>query len=48
MTSETSNIDIDGLSQDQRASLEQYTAVTNQDVEAAIPLLKRAEWNVQV
>ena len=42
------NMDLDSLSQDQRSSLEQYTAVTNQDLEAAIPILQRAEWNVQV
>ncbi len=42
------NMDLDSLSQDQRASLDQYTAVTNQDLEAAIPILQRAEWNVQV
>jgi FAS-associated factor 2 len=42
------NVDLDSLSQDQRSSLEQYTAVTNQDLEAAIPILQRAEWNVQV
>jgi FAS-associated factor 2 len=41
-------VDLDSLSQDQRSSLEQYTAVTNQDIEAAIPVLQRAEWNVQV
>jgi FAS-associated factor 2 len=41
-------MDLDSLSQDQRASLDQYTAVTNQALEAAIPILQRAEWNVQV
>jgi UBA-like domain len=41
-------IDISSLSADQQAVLEQYTAVTNQEVEAAIPLLQRTQWNVQV
>jgi FAS-associated factor 2 len=41
-------IDISSLSADQQAALEQYTAVTNQEVEAAIPLLQRTQWNVQV
>jgi hypothetical protein len=41
-------IDVSSLSPDQAAALEQYTALTNQEVEAAIPLLERTQWNVQV
>ena len=41
-------IDIGQLSPDQQAALEQYTAVTAQDVKDAVPLLERSQWNVQV
>jgi UBA-like domain len=41
-------VDIGQLSESQRLALEQYTAVTNQEVEAAIPLLQRSQWNLQV
>lgn len=40
--------DVSELSQSQQLALQQYTAVTDQDVAAAIPLLRRSEWNVQV
>ena len=41
-------IDIGQLSPDQQAALEQYTAVTAQDIKDAVPLLERSQWNVQV
>jgi hypothetical protein len=41
-------VDISSLSSDQQAALEQYMAVTNQDVEAAVGLLQRTQWNVTV
>ena len=41
-------IDIGQLSPDQQAALEQYTAVTAQDTNDAVPLLERSQWNVQV
>lgn len=41
-------IDIAQLSEDQQLALQQFTAVTDQNVEAAIPLLQRCQWNVQV
>ncbi|KAF2418036.1 UBX domain-containing protein [Tothia fuscella] len=44
----SSEIDTSSLSADQQSMLEQYTAVTNQDLAAAIPLLQRCEWNVQI
>ena len=40
--------DIGQLSQTQQEALQQYLAVTDQDVKDAIPLLQRSQWNVQV
>ena len=42
------NLGIDQLTETQQAALGTYTAVTNQESVAAIPLLQRSEWNVQV
>ncbi|KAK0658222.1 FAS-associated factor 2 [Lasiodiplodia hormozganensis] len=42
------NIDIGQLSEDQQLALQQFTAVTDQSVEQAIPLLQRCQWNVQI
>ena len=36
------------LSENQQLALGTYTSVTNQDPSAAVPLLQRSEWNVQV
>jgi hypothetical protein len=44
----SSEVDISQLSESQQLALEQYTAVTNQELEAAIPLLQRSQWNLQV
>ncbi|KAH8811380.1 hypothetical protein F5884DRAFT_699957 [Xylogone sp. PMI_703] len=41
-------VDIGQLTPTQQEALQQYTAVTNQDVAAAIPLLQRSQWNVQI
>lgn len=41
-------IDIGQLTADQQSALQQYTAVTNQEVKDAVPLLQRCQWNVQV
>ncbi|KAH7018268.1 uncharacterized protein B0I36DRAFT_335604 [Microdochium trichocladiopsis] len=41
-------VDLDQLSAEQQAALEQYTAVTAQDHAEAIPLLQRSQWNVQI
>lgn len=38
----------DDLSPSQQEALDQYMLVTNEDANAAIPLLQRSEWNVQV
>ena len=36
------------LTEAQQEALGTYTAVTNQEASAAVPLLRRSEWNVQV
>ena len=36
------------LSESQQLALGTFTSVTNQEPSAAIPLLQRSEWNVQV
>ncbi|KAM4061216.1 UBA-like domain-containing protein [Hirsutella rhossiliensis] len=36
------------LSASQQEALEQYIQVTNQDAAAAVPLLQRSQWNVQI
>lgn len=40
--------DISQLTASQQEALQTYTAVTDQDPIAAIPLLQRSEWNVQI
>ncbi|OJD30828.1 ubx domain protein [Diplodia corticola] len=42
------SVDIGQLSEDQQLALQQFTAVTDQAVEQAIPLLQRCQWNVQI
>ncbi|EQL00267.1 UBX domain-containing protein [Ophiocordyceps sinensis CO18] len=42
------DVDVGQLSASQRDALEQYTQVTNQDLAAAVPLLQRSQWNVQI
>ena len=41
-------LDVAQLSESQQLALGTYTSVTNQEPSAAIPLLQRSEWNVQV
>ena len=41
-------IDIAQLSPSQQSALQTYIAVTGQESSAAIPLLQRSEWNLQV
>ncbi|KAH7185293.1 uncharacterized protein B0J16DRAFT_341268 [Fusarium flagelliforme] len=43
-----SEIDLGQLSSSQQEALNQYTQVTNQEFNEAIPLLRRSEWNVQI
>ncbi|POS86827.1 hypothetical protein EPUL_001022 [Erysiphe pulchra] len=40
--------DISTLSEQQKQALESYTAVTDQGIEEAIPLLRRSQWNVEI
>jgi FAS-associated factor 2 len=40
--------DISQLTESQQESLQTYIAVTDQDPTAALPLLQRCEWNVQI
>ena len=41
-------VDIAALTEDQQLALQQFTAITDQDVTAAIPLLQRCQWNAQI
>ncbi|KAI9886013.1 MAG: 60S ribosomal protein L17 [Watsoniomyces obsoletus] len=43
-----SGVDIAQLNEDQQLALQQFTSVTNQELDAAIPILQRSEWNVQI
>ncbi len=36
------------LTEAQQQALQQFTSVTDQEIDAAIPILRRSEWNVQV
>jgi FAS-associated factor 2 len=42
------NLDISQLNEVQQTALQTYTSVTAQEPLAAIPVLQRAEWNVQI
>jgi FAS-associated factor 2 len=42
------NLDISQLNEAQQTALQTYTSVTDQEPLAAIPVLQRAEWNVQI
>ncbi|KAI9732023.1 MAG: hypothetical protein M1818_007618 [Claussenomyces sp. TS43310] len=44
----SSDVNLDSLTESQQQALEQYTAVTSQAVEDAMPLLQRSQWNVQI
>ncbi|QDS77820.1 hypothetical protein FKW77_006017 [Venturia effusa] len=44
----TPAVDISSLTPAQQETLQNYTAVTDQSTEAAIPLLQRCEWNLQI
>lgn len=45
---DTANLDGGQLTEAQQVALQTYTSVTNQELSAAIPLLQRCQWNVQV
>ena len=40
--------DIAQLTEEQQLALQQFTSVTDQELAAAVPLLRKCEWNVQV
>lgn len=40
--------DISQLSEEQQLALQQFTSVTDQDLDTALPLLQRCQWNAQV
>lgn len=44
----SSDGDIGRLTESQQLALHTYTSVTDQEPSAAIPLLERSQWNVQV
>ena len=44
----SSGADIGQLTESQQLALQTYTSVTDQEPSAAIPLLQRSQWNVQV
>lgn len=48
MATTAPEVDISALTEAQQLALQQYTSVTDQDVKAAIPLLRRSQWNVEV
>lgn len=41
-------VDVSQLSDSEKSALDTYIAVTGQEPAAAVPLLRRSEWNVQV
>jgi FAS-associated factor 2 len=43
-----SNLDVSALTDDQRSSLDQLIAITNQEPEPALQLLRKCEWNLQI
>ena len=42
------DVDVGQLDESQQEALQTYTSVTDQELSAAIPLLQRSQWNVQV
>ena len=42
------DVDVSQLNDSQQLVLQTYTSVTDQELSAAIPLLQRSQWNVQV
>ncbi|TDZ15481.1 UBX domain-containing protein 10 [Colletotrichum orbiculare MAFF 240422] len=45
---DSGDIDLGQLSASEQEALQQYTAVTNQELKDAVPLLRRSQWNVQI
>ncbi|KAI9825532.1 MAG: hypothetical protein M1819_000524 [Sarea resinae] len=44
----SADVDLGQLSESQQLALQQFTSVTDQELGAAIPILRRSQWNVQV
>ncbi|EON62169.1 hypothetical protein W97_01389 [Coniosporium apollinis CBS 100218] len=44
----SSDVDIGALTEEQQLALQQFTSVTDQNIDAAVPLLERCQWNVQI
>ncbi|KAJ0166774.1 UBX domain-containing protein 10 [Colletotrichum tanaceti] len=45
---ESGDLDLGRLSASQQEALQQYTSVTNQDLQDAVPLLQRSQWNIAI
>lgn len=43
-----SSTDISALTEEQQLALQQFTSVTDQDLQAAVPLLQKCQWNAQI
>lgn len=41
-------IDLSALTEEQQLALHQFTSVTDQDLSAAVPLLRKCQWNAQI
>ncbi|KAF2726054.1 hypothetical protein K431DRAFT_214434 [Polychaeton citri CBS 116435] len=41
-------LDVGSLNEEQQMALQQFTAVTDQQLETAIPLLQKCQWNAQI
>ncbi len=46
--SELGTLNLSRLTAAQQEALQQYSMVTDQELDAAVPLLERSQWNVQV
>ena len=42
------SIDLSALTEAQQLALQQYTSVTDQDLDSAVPLLQKCQWNAQI
>ncbi|KAK0285164.1 UBX domain-containing protein 10 [Friedmanniomyces endolithicus] len=42
------NFDITSLSEEQQLALQQFTSVTDSELNAAVPLLQKCQWNAQI
>lgn len=44
----TPSVDISSLSEEQQIALQQFTSVTDQELQTALPLLQKCQWNAQI